>query len=413
MSTLNDRSVYGVLSLRVRLKNLNGMGKMVNDNTERFKRGQERAASARERMNHWFSLGNCPRGLVLTGQAAVSWFSGGMGQPLDRATTSDIVWIVVTAKSAAMITSQVETDRIRDEYRPSSHGFDEVISVPWFEPDAFVRAAEDYLGSEALLLASDGNQAFGDDVSDELVSLRLGLSVAEKDDIKDLAADATFALEEALKLWRPGERDFEIQSRIELALGERGAHATILIVGGDERVVSYRHPIAVGAQINKLLMGVVVARREGLHVAATRFASRGRPDDELIKLRKKVLRIDAEILSACVVGDTYGSVLDCMDKAYIAEGFEGGWKGHYQGGPIGFMQREFEIAPLQSDSRWYKEEIGFSHAVAWNPSLPGGAKVEDTYLIGASGVEGITRSRDWPVEPNDQDRFHLPAILEI
>ena len=56
-------------------------------------------------------------------------------------------------------------------------------------------------------------------------------------------------------------------------------------------------------------------------------------------------------------------------------------RGHYQGGPIGFAQREFEIAPGQTGSRWYREPVAAGHAVAWNPSLPGGAKAEDTYLV--------------------------------
>lgn len=381
--------------------------------TERTQRCKDRAVSARERINHWFSLGNCPKGIVLTGRAAVSWFSGGMGQPVDRSASIDSVWIAVDSEGAVMITSQVELDRVREEYRPELHGIDEVISVPWFEPDAFVAAAEDYLNGEASLIASDGNMAFGEDVSDELVSLRLALSSGEENDIRDLAADATFALEDALKTWRPGECDFVIQSRIEAMLEEQGIYAPILIVGGDERVVSFRHPMANGSKVNRLVMGVVVACREGLHVAATRFVSAGRPDEMLLSLRKKVLRVDAEILSACVVGNTYGSVLARMDEAYCFEGAKEGWKGHYQGGPIGFMQREFEIAPSQTNSRWYKQIIEPSHVVAWNPSLAGGAKVEDTYLVKASGLEAITRSTVWPVEIEDQFWLSRPAILEI
>ena len=55
-----------------------------------------------------------------------------------------------------------------------------------------------------------------------------------------------------------------------------GADAPVLIVGGDDRVRRYRHPMAVGAPVRQLAMAVVVARRGGLHAAATRFAV-GRP----------------------------------------------------------------------------------------------------------------------------------------
>ena len=38
------------------------------------------------------------------------------------------------------------------------------------------------------------------------------------------------------------------------------------------------------------------------------------------------------------------------------------------------------------------------HAVAWNPSLPGGAKAEDTYLVHADGLERVTTGPGWPAE---------------
>jgi len=87
--------------------------------------------------------------------------------------------------------------------------------------------------------------------------------------------------------------------------------------------------------------------------------------------------------------------------------------GHYQGGPIGFAQREFEIAPGQSESRWYREPVAAGHAIAWNPSLPGGAKLEDTYLVAADGgLSLITTSPGWPSEISDGGTSH-PAVLEV
>ena len=54
-----------------------------------------------------------------------------------------------------------------------------------------------------------------------------------------------------------------------------GADTPCLIVGGDERVERFRHPLQVGAPVTRLAMAVVVARRGGLHAAATRMASNG------------------------------------------------------------------------------------------------------------------------------------------
>ena len=264
-------------------------------------------------------------------------------------------------------------------------------------------------------LAGDGHPAFARDASGELTGLRLALSGPEQEELRDLGADAATALEGALAAWSPGERDLDVQARVAAALEGRGADAPVLIVGGDDRVRRYRHPMAVGAPVSELVMAVVVARRR-LHAAATRFACAGPLPPDLRALRARVGRIERDVLAASRPAASYGQALSALDAGYAREGAAGGWAGHYQGGPIGFAQREFEIAPCQHDSPWYSARIEAGHAVAWNPSLPGGAKAEDTYLVGADGVERLTTGQAdpaWPVEDGDDVVPPRPAVLEV
>jgi Xaa-Pro dipeptidase len=351
---------------------------------------------------------------VLTGPAAVAWATGGVAPPVDRTATVDLVWVVISPAGAGLITTQVEADRVRAEYDPGRHGFSELIEVPWHQPEGFVTAAESLAGAPASELAADGHPAFGFDASEDLTALRLALSPAEQADLADLGADAAAALQIGLAQWRPGERDLDIQARCAAALEARGADAPVLIVGGDDRLERYRHPMAVGAPVRRLAMAVVVARRAGLHAAATRFAASAPVDPAYAALRRRVLAIEDAVLSACTPGARYGAALDALDAAYTRAGAPGGWSGHYQGGPIGFAQREFEIAPGQRGSRWPAEMITAGHAVAWNPSLPGGAKCEDTYLVAADGArQRVTIAPGWPAEPDDTMRPPRPAVLEV
>ena len=155
--------------------------------------------------------------VVLTRPGPVSWLTGGLPPPVDRSAATDLVWAVVTGPAATLITTEVEADRIRTEYRPVQHGFTGVVTVPWYDPDAFVRAAADAAGAPISALASDGHPAFGTDSSDDLTVLRLALSGAEQDDLRALGADAATALEDSLKAWSPGERDLDIQARVAAA----------------------------------------------------------------------------------------------------------------------------------------------------------------------------------------------------
>ena len=378
-------------------------------------RSVTRADEAARRIGAWLADSEeRPTGLVLTAPAAVAWACGGVAPPVDRSAAVDLVWAVFTLDGAALITTCVEADRIRDEYGPAAHGFAELGAVPWQDPGAFVTAAERLAGAPAARLAADGHPAFGLDASDDLVALRLALSAPERAELADLGMMAAGALQFALTAWRPGERDLDIQARCAAQLEAAGADAPVLIVGGDDRLKRYRHPMAVGAPVSDIVMAVVVARRAGLHVAATRFAAAAPLDPDYAVLRRRVLAIDDAVLSACRPGATYGTALAALDAGYAKAGAPGEWAHHYQGGPIGFAQREFEVAPDQVGSRWYREPIAAGHAIAWNPSLPGGGKTEDTYLVADSGqLELVTSAPGWPVEPDDGRQPPRPAVLEV
>ena len=117
------------------------------------------------------------------------------------------------------------------------------------------------------------------------------------------------------------------------------------------------------------------------------------------------------MLAASRPGGTYGDVMRACDDAYAKAGHPGAWHEHYQGGPIGYRQREFEIAPVQHESRWFSQPIEAGHAVAWNPSVAGGGKSEDTFLVEEDGLRCLTETGAWPqVEVRGRRRTGIRAI---
>jgi hypothetical protein len=124
------------------------------------------------------------------------------------------------------------------------------------------------------------------------------------------------------------------------------------------------------------------------------------------RARNGALAVERSTLDACVSGATYGEVLQALAEAYAASGNPGAWREHVQGGPVGYRQREFEIVPGQVDSPWYRTRLEPGHALAWNPSLAGGGKVEDTYLL-EDGLRRLTETGAWPLEDG------RPAVLDV
>lgn len=371
-----------------------------------------RAAAAIDRLEALLEQSGLPA-VVLTEVGSVAWLTGGVAPPIDRSSPVDPTFVVATPGRRTLICTEVEYERLKSEYLPEQRGFD-LVSVPWFDPSAYVRAAEQVSGVDAGRIGADGHPVFGEDCTAALVAARLALSAPEREDLLDLGSLAARALSEAARSWHPGlSRDLDVQAVLVATLEEAGADAPVVIVGGDERVERFRHPLAIGERVERLLMVVVVARRAGLHVAATRFAVAGNPSRALIDRRRTLAGIDDAVLSACRPGTSYAEVVAELARAYAEAGEPGAWREHYQGGPIGFRQREFEPAPGDHDGL-AALRVAEQQAVAWNPSLSGGAKYEDTYLVGEEGLDLVTADGSWPAEePAEEPGVgRRPAILE-
>jgi Xaa-Pro dipeptidase len=351
------------------------------------------------------------RAVALTRPGPVAWLTAGITNPIDRSDPLSPLWLVVTTENAVAVTTTVERPRLDAEAKLAEVGFT-IEAVPWFDGDAFIGAVEQIAAAPREELGADGDVRFGVDGDDDLTALRLRLLWPERERLVQLGRDAARALERAVSAWRPGEPDRDVQARVAGELERAGALPVCLIVGGDDRVERFRHPLATGQRVERLLMAVVVAMREGLHVAATRFACAGALPASVEDALSGARSVEAAMLAASRPGATYGEVLSACERAYAQVGRPEAWQEHYQGGPVGYRQREFELAPNQRQSRWFGQVIEPGHAVAWNPSLAGGGKSEDTFLVGDAGLLCVTQSGAWPlVEVSDgQPRS---AVLDI
>jgi Xaa-Pro aminopeptidase len=336
------------------------------------------------------------RAIVLTSPGAVAWLTAGLTNRIEPGAPVSAMWVVITADDALALATNVERPRIEAEHDLAARGL-QLDGVEWYAGErGLVQAACEFAGAGAASIASDGHGAFGVDADTALAGLRLALLPGERERLAELGATTAAALEHALREWRPGERDLDLQARAAARLEQAGAFGACLIVGGDERVERFRHPLAVGAPVRRLVMAVAVAERGGLHAAATRFACSGGLPDSVRSAWNASAAVEARMLAATAVGATYGDVLRACDEAYAEVGHPGAWREHYQGGPIAYRQREFEIVPGQRESAWYDRLIELGHAVAWNPSIAGGGKIEDTFLVEAGGVRCLTDSGAWP-----------------
>jgi antitoxin VapB len=168
----------------------------------------------------------------------------------------------------------------------------------------------------------------------------------------------------------------------------------------------HRHPLPTRAPLGRFALLAVTAERDGLYVSLSRVVSFGRPPDELERVVRAAAEVDAAVLRASRPGATLGGLFGVLARAYEEQGFPEEWRRHHQGGLTGYRGREVFVVPGDAT------RLPDACAVAWNPSVTGGGKSEDTALVTSAGVEVVTRTPDLP-ELETAAALRRPAIVEL
>lgn len=341
--------------------------------------------------------------LHLTTIATTAWLAAGAATYVNESVDEAALSILVTAEAAYILTDPIEAPRLRDEEWLDRLGYTIVVE-PWYtRGPALARL------TSGMRMASDrSDDAASRAIQHALVTLRSTLAPGEQARIRAGARLASAAMCEAVLAVRPGMSEHEVVAQLVAASRRRGGTAIVALVGSDERISRYRHPLPIAKAVERYAMLVLCFRYRGLVTALTRSVYFGALPDSLHETALAVARIDARMIAATRPGRTLAEVFALARQAYAEEGHPDAIERHHQGGPIAYLARE-ALATPESDWR-----IESGQAFAWNPSLPG-AKSEDTILLTDDGVEPLTVVGDWPVWSVETPSgiVERPAILTV
>ncbi len=349
-------------------------------------------------------------GALFTAQNLVAWATAGLEDPIVRGTDPGLVWALVTADGAYLITQNVEGPRLLAEEDTDELGF-EVLQHPWHE-DSYDGVVGELCAPSRL--ATDGAGP-GRPMPLELQRLRLELTEGERERLRRLGADGCAALEGAARAVTAGMGEHELAAEIVARLERARIFPSVLLVGADDRRRRFRHPSVSTAAIERDVLAVIVGVRGGLNLAASRSVSLGASDPELAERHRVACEVEAAMIDATRPGATYGDALGAGVAAYARLGYPGEEQHHLQGAAIGYGPREFSVAPPATPNRFTGYEVAVNQAFAWNPTVQG-AKSEDTFLVGAEGAEPVSNSADWPsisLPTPSGATLERPAILEL
>ncbi len=332
-------------------------------------------------------------GLLLRRTRNIAWFTAGADASVVIDNDYGAYSVLVTPTSRVIVTDTIEEMRLHGEEHLDDLGFEFDIS-PWYAMNP---------RTTAHMISDDG------DVDRAVQALRRVLNPAEQARLRVLGRDAADALEEAARATQAGDNEYDISARIAAAARRRHGTAIVNLVGTDERISRYRHPVVADKRLEHYAMLVMCLRRQGLVVAATRLVHIGPIPQILQDKLERVATIDARVIAATRPGRTLGDIFAELTSFYADVGEADQWKLHHQGGLGGYAPRERVATPGDPTV----VEVGM--LAGWNPSIVG-SKSEDAALVLEDGFEIVSQaSSSWPmVDINVNGQIiQRPGILEL
>ena len=223
-----------------------------------------------------------------------------------------------------------------------------------------------------------------------LQPMRLELTTSEVARYRRLGRFAADAASQVLHLLRPGMSEMTMQAMLAERLISQGILPSVYLNAVDDRIRSYCHAVPRAGVLERFGMISFCARRWGLTVSITRFVHFGAMPAELEDKFAAVAHVNARLMEATRMGASSDALFTVAHEAYKSVGYAGEELRHHQGGPTGYVEREWVARPGGV------ERIVAQQALAWNPNLQG-AKVEDTVVLRDGVLERLTDTPHLPV----------------
>lgn len=329
-------------------------------------------------------------GVLLAAHHNIAWITGGRGNRVDASREIGTSRLLITADGRRFVLANaIEMPRMTGEVLA---GLDYTpIEYPWVNDQDAVFAvgkARDAIPPGAAL-GADWPLPDTKNVEASLMRSRVRLTDDDVARCRALGRDAGIALGDVARHLKPGDVELEIARRMMDAAQGFGARAIVALVGADDRLPRYRHPVPTPTPWRHVVMMALCAERDGLIVSLSRIVATGAAPADLHERTKANAAVFGRVLQATRPGATAAHLYNTLASAYADVGYPGEELKHHQGGAIGYRAREWVAHPTST------EVVQDRQAFAWNPTITG-TKIEDTTLVIGDRVEILTSTPDWP-----------------
>ena len=350
-------------------------------------------------------------GVLLNSQHNFAWLTGGKSNAINASAENGACFLFVRGDGKKFVlANNIEMPRVLTEEIPAEDF--EPIEFTWQDE----KSAGSFVFDKAKSLLLNNREICSDlalnpnfrSIENLIAPCRFELTEQEIERYRRLGKDAGEALRKIFGQISTGETETEIAAKTRSTFGEYNIQPVVTLVGADERIEKYRHPVPTANRWRKTVLIAVCAKREGLIVNLSRIACAGEIPDQLNRKTEAVARVFARIADATKPGESGANLYRTAADAYAEYGFADEINQHHQGGATGYKTRDWVAHPQSGDI------VLLNQAFAWNPTITG-TKAEETFVVTANGAEILTISPDFPVVSAIVDgvEYSSPGILSL
>lgn len=342
-------------------------------------------------------------GILLSKKWNFRWFTGGHDNNVVRTEDSSSVYLYINKSGNYLIATKSDAGRVFYE-ELNEFGF-QLILYKWYDEN--IEDVIKNISGNSLVGCDYDNNIFMN-LEDDLAKLRIDLTDYEVNKIKEFSKDYSNILTDFCLKLKTGLNEKKIADNLEYFFKNYNINFPVLMVGSDDRIYKFRHPIATDKKVKKYLLIATVAEKFGLHISISRSVYFGKVPKELQKKQEIVNLLEAKLCFNTLPGIMLKDLFKIGKNFYKELGYPDEWQNHTLGGIVGYKPREFLINALNTI------KINKNNIISWNPTI-NGAKAEDTILVEENKISQLTIDKRWPCSEYHIDNmiFFKPKILEL
>jgi Xaa-Pro dipeptidase len=339
--------------------------------------------------------------LVLARQDNFAWLTAGGDNHVVLTSEMGVGFAVLSKDRKWLVTHRMDRQRFEDEFA-AGQDF-EVVSLYWYQGSPVDKVLELTRGLKVGAdFALPGARLFGP----ELVNLHYPLTDLELERYRWIGQKVNEILVCVAGDLRPGITEQEIAARLLYEYALAGFTLDVLLVGTDERIARYRHPVPTDKVLERYALLHPAARRWGLHANVTRLVHRGEPPGQVRRAVEAVQAVGASVVTLLAPGVRFAEILEEQIRVYRKSGFGDEWHNHFQGGITGYTLGD----PLRCQNPEARAVVRQAYDYFITVT---GAKFEELTLLTKKGVEIASMGPGWPTRrvPTARGEIELPDML--